>query len=203
MPVQRAALLAACATPPPADKPEVRAAYESAGDPLEPTNRVLCGASKSLDSAVLKPIVRTYGDAVPAVLRIHVTSFFWNLGAPEDFINFVLAGKPRLTGAAVMRLLINTTLGAGGRFDVAADFGYRRQADDLGLALGVWGVPPGPYVYVPLLGPSDVRDMASTLGEIAPGPLTFIPGGTALVAAKYGLAGLDAVDTRQRAPGSD
>ena len=193
------ALLAACASPPPASEPEARAAYESAGDPLEPANRTLYGVSTSVDNAVVKPVARTYGEDVPAAVRIHVTDFFRNLGTPREFVNFVLAGKPRLAGTAFMRFLLDSTFGVGGLFDVASGLGYPRHATDLGLTLGFWGMPPGPYLYIPLLGPSDTRDAASAIADIAPSPLTFVPGGTALTITKYSLSGVDAVDTRQRA----
>jgi len=193
------ALLSACATKPPASEPEARAAFESADDPIEPANRALYGVSTRVDNAVVKPVARTYGDVVPASIRLHVTYFFRNLGAPRDFVNFVLVGRPRLAGTALMRFLIDSTLGVGGVFDVASAFGYRRHATDLGLTLGFWDVPMGPYLYIPLLGPSDVRDAASAVGDVAPGPLTFVPGGTALTVTKYSFSSVDAVDTRERA----
>ncbi len=193
------ALLAACATPPPASEPEARAAYESANDPLEPTNRALYGLSTRVDNAVVKPVARTYGNVVPFVVRTHITDILDNLDTPRYFVNFVLSGKPRLAGTALMRFLLDSTLGLGGVFDVASDFGYRRQASDFGLTLGLWGVPPGPYVFIPFLGPSGVRDGASTIADIAPSPLTFIPGGTALRVTKYAVTGVSAVNTRERA----
>ncbi len=193
------ALLAACATPPPASEPEARAAYEAAGDPLEPTNRALYGLSTSVDNAVLKPVARTYGNVVPFAVRTRITDFFRNLGTPRGFVDFVLAGKPRLAGTDFMRFLINSTLGVGGLFDVAADFGYAPHESDLGLTLGSWGVPTGPYLFVPLFGPSDARDGASTVADIAPTPLTFVPGGTALTVTKYSFTAVDAVNTRERA----
>jgi phospholipid-binding lipoprotein MlaA len=192
-------LLAACATPPPPSEPEARAAYESASDPFEPTNYQLYDISTAVDNAALKPIAKTYGNIVPAPLRMHVSDFFANLEAPGEFVNFVLETKSSLAGTALMRFLVNSTLGLGGMFDVASRFGYCRRTTDFGLTLGLWGVPPGPYLFVPFVGPSDFRDALSTTGEIVSGGLTFIPGDAAVLATTYSVSALGSVDSRQRA----
>jgi phospholipid-binding lipoprotein MlaA len=152
------ALLAACAKPPPASRPEALAAYRETNDPLEPTNRVLYEVSNDIADVSLSPAARAYRWALPEGVRNSVANVLSNLGSPVRFGNDVLQTKSRRAGDTLMRFLINSTIGLGGVFDVASGWGYPAHPSDFGMTMAVWGVPPGPYLFLPVLGPSDPRD---------------------------------------------
>ena len=161
-------ILAGCATQPPATKPAARALYQEANDPLEPTNRLLYRLSNAVTSATLTPAARAYRRAVPEQVRSSVANFFANLGNPIRLVNDMLQGNPRHAGDTFMRFVINTTIGVGGIFDVARGWGYPPHPADFGMTFAVWGAPPGPYLFIPLLGPSDLRDALGTGVSAAP-----------------------------------
>ena len=148
-------LLAGCATKPPASEPDELSDYNERNDPLEPTNRKFYAVNNVLDRNVLRPAASGYRDVVPGSVRDHVHSTLSNLGNPAQFANDVLQGHPRKAGNTFMRLLINTTIGAGGVFDVATGWGFPDHDTDAGLTLAVWGVPGGPFLFLPVLGPSN------------------------------------------------
>lgn len=144
------ALLQGCAAGPNAN-PE---------DPLEPFNRTVYDFNDGLDRAVLKPVATVYRDATPQVVRTGVTNFFSNLGDVVSLVNNALQGKPVEATDTLFRLATNTIFGVGGLFDVATDLGIEKHKEDFGQTLGVWGVGSGPFVMLPLFGPSTVRDTA-------------------------------------------
>lgn len=132
-------------------------------DPFERYNRAMFSFNNSVDKAVVKPVATGYKKVVPQFARTGVTNFFSNLGDVWIGINDILQGK---VGAGVSdfgRFAINTTVGICGLFDVASKAGLQKHNEDFGLTLGHWGMGSGPYVVLPLLGPSDVRDGFSTL----------------------------------------
>ncbi|RYH22445.1 MAG: VacJ family lipoprotein [Alcaligenaceae bacterium] len=147
------ALLQGCATGPGAN-PE---------DPFEPINRTVYNFNDGVDRAVLKPVATVYRDVTPQLVRTGVTNFFGNLGDLVSLLNNALQGKPVETTDTLFRLTTNTVFGLGGIFDVATDLGIERHKEDFGQTLGTWGVGSGPYVVLPLLGPSTVRDTAGTV----------------------------------------
>lgn len=130
-------------------------------DPWEPANRKVWAFNDAVDKAALRPVARGYVAAVPQWMRNRVTSFFENLDTPITIANQLLQGKPKAAGQDTLRFAMNTTLGIGGLFDPASDANLPRHDEDLGQTLGVWGVPAGPYLMLPLLGPSHVRDVPS------------------------------------------
>ncbi|HQQ69732.1 MAG TPA: VacJ family lipoprotein, partial [Alicycliphilus sp.] len=146
-----AALLSGCATGPNANP----------ADPLEPYNRSMSTFNENVDKAVLKPVATAYRDVTPQPLRTGVTNFFANLGDAWSFVNNVLQFKGREAFDSLVRLSVNTVFGLGGVLDVASEAGIDRHKQDFGLTLGHWGVPTGPYLVLPLLGPSTVRDTAA------------------------------------------
>jgi len=113
-----------------------------------------------VDRAVLTPITRGYQAVIPGRLRQGVSNFFDNALAPETIANDLLQGEFRRGGRDLARFLINTLVGFGGVFDPASELGLERHAEDFGQTLAVWGVPAGPFLILPLLGPSTVRDTA-------------------------------------------
>ena len=127
-------------------------------DPLEPYNRSMTRFNDNLDKAVLKPVATLYRDATPQPLRTGVGNFFANLGDAWSFVNNTLQLRAEGALASFFRFSTNTFLGLGGVLDVASEMGIERHKQDFGLTLGHWGVPPGPYLVLPILGPSTVRD---------------------------------------------
>lgn len=131
------------------------------GDPWEGANRKIYAVNDAVDQAALKPVAKGYQAVLPKWVRTSVTNFFANLDTPPTIVNQVLQGKLRAAGQDMLRFTLNTTLGIGGFFDPASDAGLPRHDEDLGQTLGLWGVPPGPYVMLPFLGPSHLRDLPS------------------------------------------
>jgi phospholipid-binding lipoprotein MlaA len=188
--------MAGCATPPPASDPEALAEFKANDDPLEPTNRKLYAVNDALDRAVLRPVARTYRNVVPDPVRLHVGDFLDNLQGPVRFSNDVLQAKPRRAGDTFMRFLINTTIGVAGIFDVATDLGYPRHSTDFGITLGTRGVGPGPYLYVPVAGPTNVRDAATVVADVALSPLNWVGLPPTWRALNLGRTVVSAVNTR-------
>ena len=129
-------------------------------DPLEPMNRSISRFNDSLDENVLKPAATTYKDATPELLQKGVRNVFNNLSDIWSTVNNGLQLKGRDTAESLMRSVVNTVFGIYGIFDVATEIGLERHPEDFGQTLGAWGVPDGPYVVLPLFGPSTLRDTA-------------------------------------------
>lgn len=127
-------------------------------DPLEPLNRAVFRFNDTADRVVLKPVATGYKQAVPSVVRRGVSNFFDNLKDAWSSVNSLLQLKGEAAGNNFSRFLVNTTIGLGGVLDVATEMGIERQTEDFGQTLGHWGVGPGPYIVLPLLGPSTLRD---------------------------------------------
>ena len=132
----------------------------AAGDPLEKFNRSMFRIHQKLDRAVLRPAAMGYQHAVPKPARSGIRHFFSNLGEPVVFANFVLQLKPKSAIRTLVRFLINSTIGVGGLVDVAKSKAVElpHQPNSFGDTLGFYGVKPGPYLFLPLVGPSDFRD---------------------------------------------
>lgn len=141
-------------------------------DPWEPFNRSVSAFNDDLDTAIAKPIATAYKEAIPSIVRTGVNNFFSNLTDPWTTINSVLQLKPQAAVESFMRFNVNTFLGLGGLLDIASEMKIDKHVADFGQTLGHWGVAPGPYLVLPLLGPSTMRDtLASTL--IARGDLVW------------------------------
>jgi phospholipid-binding lipoprotein MlaA len=129
-------------------------------DPLEPMNRSISRFNDSLDENVLKPVATSYQDVTPDLVKKGVRNVFNNLSDIWSTVNNGLQLKGRDTAESLMRSVVNTVFGIYGIFDVATPIGLERHPEDFGQTLGVWGVPNGPYVVLPLFGPSTLRDTA-------------------------------------------
>lgn len=127
-------------------------------DPWEPLNRTIYSFNTNVDKVSLKPIAKGYQKVVPRFARTGVTNFMVNLVAPRSSVNNFLQGKPRAGFTELGRFIINSTFGIGGLLDIATDAGIERRREDFGQTLAVWGVPSGPYVMLPFLGPATLRD---------------------------------------------
>ena len=134
-------------------------------DPLEPLNRTVFQFNDGLDKAVFKPVATAYKSVTPAPIRAGVSNFFNNLLDVRTFINNVLQLKPQDAVETAMRFGVNTVFGMGGLLDVASEMQLERHPQDFGQTLGRWGVGAGPYLVLPVLGPSSVRDAVGTVVE--------------------------------------
>jgi phospholipid-binding lipoprotein MlaA len=188
--------LNACATRPPASDVEATKEFNENNDPLEPANRVSFAINDGLDTYVLAPVARAYRYAIPGVIRRPIHNVLQNVTTPVLFINDVAQTKPRRAGDTFMRFVINTTIGVGGIFDVASDWGYPYHSNDFGLTMALWGIPEGPFLFLPLLGPSNPRDAAGYGVDIVFDPLTWAPTGYGIVTANYARSGVAIIDTR-------
>lgn len=169
-------------------------------DPLEGMNRELYVFDAQLDTYVLLPIVDAYTDVTPEFLRTRVSDFFSNIGEFRNFTNATLQASPEKMGITLSRFAINTTVGLLGTFDVATDMGLKRQPEDFGQTLGVWGAGPGAYIVLPFYGPSNVRDTIGTVVDIAAFSFivpNHIEDSTTYRIVDYGLGTLDARYTNQ------
>jgi phospholipid-binding lipoprotein MlaA len=191
--------LAACATPPPASDPDAVADYQEANDPLEPTNRVFYAINNGLDTVILRPLAIAYRDGLPLPVRTHVHDVLSNLAEPVQLADNILQTKPRTAGNTLMRFMINSTVGIGGIFDVATDWGYPERGTDAGVTLALWGLPDGPFLFLPFLGPSSPRDATGFGMDVGLDPFTYVGQGTAVTALKWSRFGVSAIDLRAAA----
>ncbi|MEN3109914.1 VacJ family lipoprotein [Uliginosibacterium paludis] len=168
-------------------------------DPWESVNRKVYAVNDSLDRYALRPVAQGYKTVVPLPLRTNVSNFFGNIEDVWTGLNNLLQGKPREGASDFGRVAINSTIGILGLFDVATDIGLEKHEEDLGQTLGVWGMGPGPYVMLPLLGPSTVRDAGGSVprylldpsSEISRIPLRNSVTALKLVNARAQLIGAD------------
>lgn len=188
-----APLLGACATPP--TDPDARADFDARQDPIEPTNRAVFSADQFLDKHAMKPVAEAYRDHVPDVVQHRLHDLLANLQEPMIAINDVLQGRFDRGWITFQRFAINTTVGGLGLFDVAADWDLPFHDADYGQTLAVWGIPDGPYIMLPIFGPSNVRDAVGIGLGFVLDPLGFV-GGTNAAYAGYARGAANAVDDR-------
>ena len=163
-------------------------------DPFEDINRVTHNINDTLDNAIAKPVAEVYGEITPEFIQNRVTRFFKNLAEIDTFINQLLQGKPKLALNDFGRFTINSTIGLYGLFDPATKLGLQAHDEDFGQTLGVWGVPDGPYIVLPVIGPSNARDLLSR-------PISSFLSGTFAMTdtdVRITLTLLDAIETRER-----
>lgn len=177
------ALLQGCATGPNANP----------ADPLEPFNRAVFSFNDGLDRAIVKPVATAYKNMTPSPARTGVTNFFGNLSDAWSVVNNLLQFKPVEAGDSLARVALNTSFGLGGLLDFATEANIQKRTADFGQTLGVWGVASGPYLVLPLLGPSSVRDSAGLLVD-SQGDL--VVQGINNVATRNSLIGLRLVNRR-------
>lgn len=159
--------LSACVTLPPNSQ-------RAPQDPWESWNRGVYKVNDKLDRAIAKPVAKAYVHVVPSPIRTGVTNFFANLNTPTVMINDALQGKFLAAGNDLGRFLLNSTVGLAGILDPATPAGLARNDEDFGQTLGHWGVHPGPFVELPILGPSDVRDTVGKVADTYTNPRQYI-----------------------------
>jgi len=145
-----ASWLGACASIPEEQRPE--------SDPWEAVNRPIFSVNRGFDKVTLKPLAKGYEKILPSPVRRGISNFFKNLRTPGSSVNNFLQGKPTRGFSELGRFVFNSTLGIGGIFDVATAGGLEAHFEDVGQTAAVWGVPGGPYVMIPFMGPSTLRD---------------------------------------------
>jgi phospholipid-binding lipoprotein MlaA len=161
-------------------------------DRFERTNRAIYKFNDALDRGVGKPVANAYVKVTPAPVRTGVSNFFRNITYPTVIVNDLLQLKVKGFAADTARLVVNTTIGIGGLFDPASQFGLPAGDEDFGQTLGHWGVPPGPYIVLPVYGPSSVRDTTGLVGDHFTNPTTYVKNDYAY----WGLTGMELVDRR-------
>jgi phospholipid-binding lipoprotein MlaA len=182
------ATLAACATGPNANP----------RDPLEPVNREIYRINEDLDAGVIKPIAQLYSDYVPSPVQTAVGNVFSNFSDMYSVVNNLLQAKPGRAAEDTMRVAINTVFGLGGLIDIATPAGLPKYKEDFGQTLGYWGLPSGPYIVLPLLGPSSVRDTVGIAVDMQFEPVAYFKSD----ALKYSTVGLFVIDKRSRLLGA-
>jgi len=161
-------------------------------DPLEGFNRAMFSFNDFLDRAIFKPLAQGYKLIVPSPVDKGVTNFFNNLEDVTSAINSLLQFKVGHAATDLARVVVNSTVGIGGLFDVATRLDLQRYKEDFGQTLGVWGVASGPYLVLPVLGPSSGRDAVGVVVDWFADPLPYLKDDT----VRWSLRGLDLVDTR-------
>ena len=165
---------------------------EEFADPYERMNRNVYAFNDAVDKAAVKPVAKGYQKVIPKGLRLCASNMFSNLGEPYTAANNLLQGKPKSMLQDIGRLLLNSTLGIGGCIDVASAWGIPKHQEDFGQTLAVWGVPSGPYVVFPVLGPSTVRDALSKPVDFLANPIGYVTN----VPLRNSLQGYKMLDTR-------
>ena len=163
-------------------------------DPLEPMNRKIYAFNTVVDKAILKPVAKAYVTVLPEIAQVGVANFFSNLGMVVTTLNDVLQLKGQQVPVDIMRFAVNTVFGLGGLIDVATEIGIARNSEDFGQTLGYWGVKSGPYLMLPLLGPSSIRDGAALPVDYVASPLA--PEILRDDELRYGLITLRVIDLR-------
>lgn len=161
-------------------------------DPLEGLNRATFAFNEALDTMAIRPVARGYEKALPAPIRTGIMNFFGNIGDLFIAVNNLLQGKPTEAAGDAGRVLVNSTLGILGFFDVASGMGLERHEEDFGQTLGRWGAEPGPYLVVPIYGPRDIRDTIGLVLDVATDPVSNI----AHVATRNVMVGVRLISDR-------
>lgn len=187
-----ALLAAGCATSRQAATPDPR-------DPIEGFNRAMYSFNVQVDKAVARPVAKAYVAVTPKPARSAVSNFLGNLAYPGVIAQQLLQGKPRLFLRSTSRLVVNTTVGIGGLFDPATGWGLPADNEDFGQTFGRWGIGPGPYVMLPFLGPSTLRDAIGTVGDRYTQPEHYANN----TWVQWGSTGLRLVDRRAQLLNTD
>lgn len=169
----------------------VWAAPRDPADPWESFNRGVFRFNETADRYVAKPLAKTYQAITPTVVDDAVTRVFNNLATPITIVNQLLQGKAHDAAGQTARFMFNSTVGVAGIFDIAVHIGLPRQQEDFGQTLAVWGVRSGPYLMLPLLGPSTVRDAGGRVIDMGTDPRSY-----ANKTARFVMTATDVTDTR-------
>jgi phospholipid-binding lipoprotein MlaA len=189
--------LGACAARPDPTDTDAVAEFRANNDPLEPVNRAAYFVHDGIDTLVLRPAAEIYRVFLPPEVRTAIRNVLANLRTPVILVNDLLQGETQRAATTTGRFLVNTTVGIGGIFDRATEFGLLGHTEDFGQTLAVWGAPEGPYLFIPVLGPSSPRDVVGFAGDVAMNPLTYTGGGETWEAISITRTATTALDTRE------
>ena len=164
-------------------------------DPLEPFNRSMFAVHEAVDGTVIKPVAEGYVKVIPEPIRTAVANVFGNIDDLFTGINGLLQGNGYRAGDAFGRVLLNSTFGIVGIFDLASMTGITKDRNDFGITFGKWGFPQGPYLFIPGVGPTTVRDGTGWLVRLSIGPVGYIPD----VPLRNSLYGVGYVEVRAQA----
>ena len=180
-----------------ADPPSQPAASDSYSDPLAPVNERIFWFNLKVDKYVMRPVATGYADVLPEDVRRHVGDFWDNVGVIPRFANNLFQLKVGRAGTEAARFFINSTLGGAGFFDVADPwFGLKEHDNDFGLTLGHYGVHMGPYIVLPLYGPSSIRDTVGRIADGAMNPMSYTLAWYITLPAEAGATALSAINYR-------
>lgn len=170
-----------------ADEPVTDKTPKATEDPLEDVNRVTSDVNRSLREAVIDPVVDGYQAVTPDPIQQSISNIFSNLSEPVTAISSLLQGDTENAGTATNRFIINTTIGLGGVNDEATDMGLEQRREDLGQVMGTYGIGSGPHFVLPILGPTNLRDVTGDVltGLVSPVPLGVQAGGTGVQYSTY------------------
>jgi phospholipid-binding lipoprotein MlaA len=168
-------------------------------DPWEGFNRGVFAFNNTADEYLVQPVARGYRKITPAIVDQGIANFFNNIGEIKNMSNALLQGKPGAMLVDGGRFIVNTTVGVVGFFDVASSIGLKRESEDFGQTLAVWGVGPGPYLVLPFLGPSNLRDGAGQGVD----SYVSITGVIDPERARYGMSALDLLQVRASLLGTE
>ncbi len=187
--------LSACSTS--SDEGQIYAGDIEITDPLEESNRTVFAFNNTVDNVVINPVIKGYRAVVPSPARTGLHNFLVNLGAPIDFMNQILQGDVGGAGDTLVRTVVNTFVGIGGLWDVAGVEGIEREPEDFGQTLATWGVGHGPFLVVPFLGPSSLRDYSGYFVDAYADPLRFYYHNINEMHIYYKKAGVEYFDLRE------
>ncbi|MEE2761232.1 MAG: VacJ family lipoprotein [Pseudomonadota bacterium] len=188
-------VLTNCASAP-ANDPEALAEYQTINDPLEPANRGIFEFNLFLDRALIRPVTTFYRSITPEILREFIHNFLQNLRTPVILANDLLQGAPARGGTTTMRFFINSTIGVLGFGDPASSLGFESHDEDFGQTLAVWGVGEGPYLTIPIFGPSNPRDAAGKVVDFFIDPINWWARKEGLDSLGLGRTVMTGIDTR-------
>ena len=166
---------AGCATAPPRSDTALYAAYQEANDPIEPLNRYFLELTNFADFLLLRPAAEIYQGIAPKPMRRGIRNFVGNLGEPLTFGHDLLQAEFRRAGQSLFRFIVNSTLGLVGLVDVAYYMGVPGHSEDAGQTLAIYGVPEGPYIFLPFMGPSSLRATTGRAIDYFADPVGYIP----------------------------
>ena len=161
-------------------------------DPLEGFNRAMFSFNDALDGAIIKPVAQGYQSVLPPLIRAGVSNFFSNVDDIWEAVNNALQGKIDEALQDVMRFAVNTVMGLGGVLDIASDMGLQKHNEDFGQTLGKWGIGSGPYLVLPFVGPSSLRDGGGLLVDWRYDPFFHVSN----IPVRNTLLALRTIDTR-------
>jgi phospholipid-binding lipoprotein MlaA len=188
--------VSACATPP--TDPASRAQFDANNDPLEPMNRQIFAFDMFVDQWVIKPVSQVYHNVVPDPGKDAVRNFLGNLHEPVIFANDLLQTEFKRAGWTAERFALNSTVGVGGVFDVATRWGIEKQSGDFGQTLAHYGVPEMIYLVLPILGPSNPRDVVGMVADGYADPFSYLAYDYGADVATYSRWGAEGIDQREQ-----